>query len=346
MNPTSMISKSTLNSNAISGSVDEAESGLIVKNKKSSSEQKSSFFAFTLKWVFSTTLFLVVAFSSSFANNTPEENVSPFACNQILHNVDFVADQGSLIINDCGVAEDDYDNYFGGASPPLENLVEITSTSMLFVDVEGTNCLSGNTEGDNSSSYQTVSIPVPTACLVQFEAGFSFIDISDFASSIPDIADLECQPGTGQDYLQFLYSVDNGSSFLPFDPTIASAIEFPSTTGCQTGASSGSGFGFTLSSGIVSVPAAGNVIFRVDFGSQSVSEGIQIDFLRIFDRTPTIDPISNTTICQGDSYTLPVITGSCLTGKRITLYRAKWYRKFPYSRLICYACYYHHLLCL
>ena len=267
-------------------------------------------------------LLLVLPFCAVFAkyfkstptaakNHVPLETIADgksFVCNTTLYTVNFLADQGNLVINDCGVAEDDYDDYYGGSSPPLVNVVEVNAGNMLFVDVEGNNCLTGSAPQFRKEiipvSIKRSTINIAPACLVSLEAGFSFVNISDFPAATPD---LECQAGSGFDYLQFFYSTNGGSTFTAFDATIANAIELPSLVGCQTGSASGTGVGHVITTTDISVPPSGNIMFRVNFGSQSVTEGIQIDFIRVIDRSPTINPIANASICQGDSYMLPFI---------------------------------------
>ncbi|MEM8585428.1 MAG: SprB repeat-containing protein, partial [Bacteroidota bacterium] len=267
-------------------------------------------------------LLVLVVYATS-AHSGFEENLRPspvalqtempLACNDLVYTVDFLADQASLNINDCGVLESDYTNYFG-TTGSWDNIVEVNSTDMLFVDVEGTNC-TGNAGGDNSSTYFTNPIDISAFCYVEFEASFSFVNVSDF----PGAPSLECQSGIGMDFLQISYSTDGGTSYSPIDPAYAGQgglTQFPSTSGCQTGAGSGTGTDHVVTSGGILVPPSGNVSFLIEFGSQSVTEGIQIEYIRIFDRAPEFTAATDVSLCQ-PSFTLPPISGSCLTGNEM-----------------------------
>ncbi|MEO0626038.1 MAG: hypothetical protein AAFY91_03555, partial [Bacteroidota bacterium] len=193
-------------------------------------------------------LILIGLTRASYGNTRPDNALPPsedksstsfLACNDLVYSVDFLADQASLNINDCGVQESDYTLYFGMAGL-WENIVEVNNSSMLFVDVEGTNCSGGNTGGDNSSTYTTNAIDISAYCYVEFEASFSFVNVSDF----PGDPVLECQSGIGMDFLQISYSLDGGTSYSPIDPAYSGQgglVQFPSTSGCQTGMGSGTG---------------------------------------------------------------------------------------------------------
>ncbi len=216
------------------------------------------------------------------------------------YTVDFVADQASLITNDCGLVNPVYNTCFGIAAG-VPNIIDIQPGSMLFIDVEGANCSpacsGGEAGGDNQNFYETSNIDVSGVAAFSITANFAFWNYADFGvggnaancGAIP--ASLESNPGCGQDFLSFSYSIDGGAWTL-FDPAIPNATTV------------GTGGGLQVSTSGCSL-AGTNVRIRIRFGSQSVAEGILIEDIQFFSAggggSGATATVSQSPICVGDN---------------------------------------------
>ena len=178
--------------------------------------------------------------------------------------------------------------------PSLINWIDIQPNSMLFIDVEGGNCSNGDSGGDLQNFYETVPIDISGYSSIYLTANFAFWDYGDFGNptgvtcqTIP--ADLESNPGNGLDNLTFEYSLNSGP-WTYFDPGLINLTDI------------GTGGGLSQSSPCIS----GNTIaVRMQFGTQSVSEGILINSIDIFEGgvTPNTQ-VNSDPVCEGDNITL------------------------------------------
>ena len=234
------------------------------------------------------------------------------------YTVNFIADQASLAYNDCGIANSTYNTCFGipGAIP---NLVQVTPTDMLFIDVEGGNCnpsCGGDSGGDNLNFYETNPINVSGQAAFTIVASFAFWDYANFNNTAASCGtvpgSLESNPGCGLDMLAFRYSIDGGA-WMDFDPLVPNATAL------------GGGGGLQLST--AGCLSGNSVRIQIQFGSQSVAEGILIEGIQLFAAgVPTVITASETSVCFGDMISFSEIGGAATswqwltpTGSQITM---------------------------
>jgi len=215
------------------------------------------------------------------------------------YNFNFVNDQFDLVIHDCGTEE------LSIACMP--NIVNITPAMMEFADIEGLNCEvnsttnnSGNCSnpvggppyspiqgGDNSSLYETNAIDITNRCNVTMTVNYTVVNFSSIISA----NNLDCGVSSGQDVLIFEYSLDNGSSWLPLNVAQPNVICPPAN-----GNISGNTYNFTSPSF-----NGTTVKFRMLFGMQSVTEGLRINSLQLFEQPgPNVNQPANQMACSGD----------------------------------------------
>ncbi len=214
--------------------------------------------------------------------------------NSQCYSVDFASDQSSLVTNDCGDLCDCYLSY-----PEMIGIVEVSSGSILIIDTEGSSCSGTNDGGANDNTYETVDIDISGKCGVYFEATYSFFNPSIFTGA----PNLECGCNCdGEDYLNFQYSIDGGA-YQEFDAAQINVICTNDTGGPHVLTSTGYVSGNTVS-------------FLVTFGAQSVTEGISVDGIDIFESVaPTIsDPMITGCGSELENYDLTSENGNVGTG--------------------------------
>ena len=240
--------------------------------------------------------------------------------NAQVYTFDFVSDQLSLTYSDCGIMNNDFMSCFGNIN--VENIVQVNPANMLFIDVEGGNCSPGCSGGDSGGDlmnfYETTDIDISAYSSVTLTANFSFIDYGDFGNptsatcgTVP--ANLESGAGCGLDMLQFEYSTNGGTSWSFFDPGLTNVTDI--------------GMGAGLSQSTNDCIVGSTIRVRIRFGTQSISEGILMEELEIFEATASInDPMLSGCVSNYSNYNLTAHNNTVNSNPGVTI---TWYDGDP-----------------